>query len=404
MSLISFETINIRKTITYIFIGILFLAFYEYFWSDLSSFWQKIAMIITAVFLFSLIKDFIFWVFSYLSSFWAFIFKSIIVILAFLLSWFYIFTDYSDNDFKENHTEIRNDVRNFFALPTSSPFAKKHEDVLIVPSSKEANRDSVVDLLLNKNNTTHTNTVQKENSTTTINTINNTDSTDSTDSTDKTNNTDNTNNTENKSTTDTNSTNNTTSIELTYIKDANKNWKTPIQKELQEDEGLIFSRKLQSKVNTSQYKPTATILATPEKNTKNNANYLYFTKTPVQVTYPQQYAFKNTHSTTTTNKAGLIEEITTDIYNTKTQETEATAQYQIYTSGKLYNKYVNEFITVPSSSSNTFYLESATPNSVQYVTFFAGKCWVITLTKEGNNNILDDFYKILIPAVFEAQD
>ncbi len=367
------STPNIRKAITYTFLGILILGFYEYLWSDLPSFWQKISMIVTAVFLFSLIKEFVFWIFSRLSNFWSFVFKSIIVIFGFLLSWFYIFSDYSDSDFKENHIEIRNDIRNFFALPTSSPFLKNTEDVLIVPSSKEAkrsanknsNKDKVVNLLLNTKRTTDP-------------TENNTE--------------------ENKSTSEI--------IKLLYIKDANKNWKTPIQKELYKDEELIFSRKLKSKINTSLYKPTATILAQPPTNKYDIVNYLYFKKTPVQVTYPQNFIFKNqksTEITTELTKNGLIEETTTTILNTENKE-ETDAKFQIYTSGKLFNKYVKEFTSLASSTSNTFYIESTTLNEVQYVTFFAGKCWVITLTKNSKNNTLDDFYKILIPAVFEAQD
>lgn len=369
-----FPTTNIRKTLTYLFIGILLLGFYEYLWSDLSSFWQKISMILTAVFLFSFIKEFVFWIFSFLSSFWSFIFKSIIVVFGFLLAWFYIFSDYSNTSFKKNHIEIRNDIRNFFKLPTSSPFAKNTQDILVVPSSTEATRDSLVDLLLKNtdsdSNKTTTKTTEVSNATEATKEI-----------------------TPEKNT-----------IKLQYINDANKNWKAPIQKELQEDQDLIFSRKLKSKINTTIYKPTATTAPETANNNKNTKNYLYFTKTPVQVAYPQNYSFENTQYNITTPETGLIEEITTDITNLTTQKKEATAQYKIYSSGKLYDKYINEFKTIPSSSSNTFYIESTTLNEVQYVTFFAGKCWVITFTKEGKNNTLDDFYKVLIPAVFEAQD
>ena len=192
--------------------------------------------------------------------------------------------------------------------------------------------------------------------------------------------------------------------ELKYINDANKNWKIAIQKELHKDEELVFSKKVKSKVNTSKYIPTATIAASTTKDEKNNTNYLYFTKTPVQVVYPQNYNFKDTTQNTVDEKNGLIEAIKTTLIDSSTQKTAAKIEYKIYTSGKLYDKYINEFITTPSSSTNTFYIESTTPNSVQYVTFFAGKCWEITITKDGKNNILDDFYKVLIPAVFEAQD
>jgi len=358
------SAINIRKTITYILFSIIILGFYEYIWSDLSSFWQKISMIITAIFLFSFIKELIFWIFSTLSSFWSFIFKSIIIALGFLLAWFYIFTDYSDSDFKENHTEIRNDVRNFFALPTSPPFTGNNQNVLVVTSPKEVHRDPLVNLLINNNTTVNTHTTEE------AITENNT----------------------------------TQKTELQYTKDANKNWKIALQKELHKDEELIFSRQIKSKVNTTAYKPTATIRATTKKDEKNSTNYLYFTKTPVQVVYPQNYTFQNTIQNITTKEKGLVEEITTDITDTATTKVLATTQYKIYTSGTLYDKYINEFTTTPSSSSNTFYIESTTPNSVQYVTFFAGKCWAITITKDGKNNTLDDFYKVLIPAVFEAQD
>jgi len=358
------STINTRKTITYIFCTIIILGFYEYFWSDLPSLWQKIAMIITAAFLFSLIKEFTLWIFSRLSSFWSYIFKIIIIVLGFLLAWFYIFTDYSDSDFKENHTEIRNDVRNFFALPTSPPFTGNNQNVLVVTSPKEVHRDPLVNLLINNNTTVNTHTTEE------AITENNT----------------------------------TQKTELQYTKDANKNWKIALQKELHKDEELIFSRQIKSKVNTTAYKPTATIRATTKKDEKNSTNYLYFTKTPVQVVYPQNYSFKDTTQNTVDEKNGLIEAIKTTLIDSSTQKTAAKIEYKIYTSGKLYDKYINEFITTPSSSTNTFYIESTTPNSVQYVTFFAGKCWEITITKDGKNNILDDFYKVLIPAVFEAQD
>lgn len=361
-----FSAFNIRKTVTYVFIGILFLGFYEYFWSDLPSFWQKIVMIITAIYLFSLIKDFVFWLFSGLSSFWSFLFKSVIVLLGVLLVWFCIFTDFSDNDFKENHFEIRNDVRNFFSLPTSLPFAKNEKDVLIVPSAHEIERDSVVDLLLNNTSSIEVNrTKNVENPSKEIKEIK-----------------------EIK--------------ELKYENDAEKNWKIAIQKELYIDEDLVFSRKFKSKIDITSYKPTATVASGVA--VKNSENYLLFTKTPVQVVYPQGYIFENKNWNTIDEKTGLVEEITVDIKILETNEIIAKAKYQIYASGELFDKYHNEFIFQPSTTSNTFFIESTTLNEVKYVTFFAGKCWVITFTKDGKNNILDDFYKVLIPAIFEAQD
>ncbi len=367
-----FSQINIRKTLTYLFLGVLILSFYALFWNDLSSVWQKITIFITAIFLFSLIKDFIFWIFSTLSGTWAFIFKSIATIFGFITAWSYIFTHYSDDIFKTRHIEIQNDIRSFFTLPTSSPFTEKRDDILIVPSSTEAKRDTLVEFLLD-----------------------NTKNTESTESTE------NLQNTEENSTN--NSNNNDEKIELQFINDAEKNWKTPLQKELQEDQGLIFSQKIHSSVDLSKYTPTANATKNDEQSEKNTTNYIYFTQTPVQVSYPQNYTFQNT-TNTTTKETGHIESITTNLVNSITQETEAQITYNIYTTGKIYDKYVKQFTTAPSQTSNTFYIESTTPNSATYVTFFAGKCWVITITKESKNNTLDDFYKVLIPAVFEAQD
>jgi hypothetical protein len=372
---------NFRKVLFYVLLSVLFIGFYIYAWSDLPIFWQKIVMILTAVFLFSLIRDIIFWIFSWLSSFWFLVLKFILVIIGFLVIWFCIFRDYSDQNFKDNHFEIKDDVRSFLSLPTSSPFSKNDKNLLVVPSADVLRVNDIDELLSDDNAKGNTvkevmETLEEELEFQKMYTK--------------------------------------TGLDLDYIEGAEKNWKPSIQNELVEVNGLFKIKEIQSKIDILTYDIDNQYISKIldfDVNTKNN--YLYFPKTLVQVVYPTNYKFENINIYNIEEKEkknGLLENISVEIVKEKkisdvtNQETLAMVNYKIYESGDLYDKYFDVFVVESFKNNNIFYIESTTNNEVQYVTFFAGKCWVITIEKSGNNNKLDDFYKILIPAVFEFQE
>lgn len=372
--------VKLRTILVYLFLGLLLFEVYNYFWGDMSSFWQKVLILLTIVYIFSLLKDFVFWVFLWWSGFVAFCIKSILVVLGVIAVWGYIFIHFGDKTFKKNHYEIRNNIRSFFALPTSSPFVRTDENVLVVPSTREGKRDSIVHLLLQQT-TLSTSEEKKKIPEVEEKKIERT---------------------EEKSVFAEKQNSSSKKIPLLYVRGAEKNWKVPLQKELESDDGVYFSRKHKTQEDISRYIPVATVL--PNSIGKKLANYLLFKKVLVQVVYPVGYIFENIVWHSTEKESGLVEDVSANIVLQETGEKLAHVQYQIYSSGDLFEKYEKEFVTSPSTSANIFFVESSTSNMMKYVTFFAGKCWVITFTKTRDNMSEDDLYRVLIPAVFEAQD
>ena len=83
----------------------------------------------------------------------------------------------------------------------------------------------------------------------------------------------------------------------------------------------------------------------------------------------------------------------------------ASINVSIMNEGDLYTKYAPYFTKEISRTENQFFVEQSSSNSVSYVSFFGGDLWNITISlPTSENSTIDDFYNILLPTVFEAQE
>lgn len=137
----------------------------------------------------------------------------------------------------------------------------------------------------------------------------------------------------------------------------------------------------------------------PSSGKNQERSVIPFSVLPVQISYPAEYTFqmqdlpKNSFSRD--GQSFLIQ---------NPQGKSALMVVNIYTEGSLYEKYFERFVTAPNPGKNTFYLESQSLNTVQYVSFFDGNVWSISIRLNEKNASYSDFYTFLLPAVFEDKE
>lgn len=442
-----------RKLLSYTLIALLLGGMFFLFWDEISSFWKKttlIATIITGIFA---CKDFISWAFHFVLHKFSSLFKWFIALItSFFLFWGGYNALPEQGSVKTNIDEMKSSIGNFFQIPKPTAYISDDE-VVTIPSSSESGRNSKI---LTSGDISNITTEEGERI------MIYTDS--SSDEIER----NNTNNPEiasidpldallndesdiissgqesmnevliekvteeeqeieqeiadektrdsieniNSNALNSNNENKNEITEISFADDSEENWKTPVVQILNSPEAtspiIVKTEKNINAVaatqpqikNTNSKNLISSGSKLPSSGSQTEKFKILFRELPVQIVYPVEYSLSNA---LWTDKENTLDTVSFSV--TTPQKTKANISIDITDSGKIYNKYVKSFINKNSTDENLFFIESTSSQSITYVSFFAGNCWEITISlPENKAPTLNDFYEILLPAVFEAQE
>ena len=435
-----------RKLLTYTLIFLLIGGLFFLFWDDISSFWKKSSIIAAIIAGFFAIKDFIIWIFHFISNKFSNLFKYFLALIA-SLGVFFLGYDMlpEEGSVKANIKEMKTSVVEFLRLPSRSEEIIDG-DVITIPSPSSSESIRTLESGLNSSAEGGRDIIRIYTDSSSDEGVRNNDSSGSVLSEDSTSSVDPltallsddystvevindiqepsasidplvallSDNTDSNAKVEEGE--NTTT--LSFVNDSDQNWKTPIIQiintpnptetiviptessnpkiiavNINNDENNTSSSNIS--LNTSLAESGGTL---PSSGNNDDRFTIMFREIPVQVVYPIEYSLSNT---IWTDKKNTLDSVSFQIITPQNEKVQMNID--IVNFGDIYDKYVNKF-TQSSETKNIFFIEHTSSQSLEYITFFNGNCWKITITLPSENPSLDDFYSILLPAVFEAQE